>query len=205
MDQNLGTPAEAIIRMKALLLLAIIVSAPIHAQTSPGNSLCSDVTMFYNHPLADLPIETQRLIRKAVEPSIVAVANEQAMDIKPADASLYAIEISRHESSRKLYAVSWTNPLFGVNAPIWIVEVEAGHASQIQLGPIPGNKEGWLSGWGVEVLPPLDKPFPDLMFASKGYHAGGGAEAEAVCVARQGSEYTEISCPPGCFDRLNAR
>ena len=127
------------------------------------------------------------------------------MEIKPDDARLYAIEIPHRKSIGRLYAVSWNNPLFGVNAPIWIVEVEADRAHEIQLGPSPGSKEAWFSGWAMEVLPPFDKPYPDLMFASKGYRSGGGAEAEAVCVARQGSGYTEIACPPGCFERLNAR
>jgi hypothetical protein len=42
----------------------------------------------------------------------------------------------------------------------------------------------------MQVLSSSNKPYPDLMLASKEFHEGGGAGAEVVCAQKQGPIYT---------------
>jgi hypothetical protein len=49
-----------------------------------------------------------------------------------------------------------------------------------------------LGGFGVTSLSPATERHLELMFASKGYKAGGGAEAEETCVQRRESQFFSL-------------
>ena len=163
--------------------------------------------MFDSHPLTALPVSVRPKIREAVRPEVQAIIHDPGMglEMKWQDVKLDAVQISHPTKGKSLYAVHWGIPQFGVNGAVWVVELEANEARNI--GPRAGSRSpGWsFSGWGMQVLSTSDKRYPDLMFAAKGFHEGGGAEAEAVCAQKTGSTYTSVVCPVGCFDRLNSR
>jgi hypothetical protein len=191
--------------LTAILSCALSL-ADANGQTkgSPPRSLCSEVSMFDEHPITSLPVSVHRRIREALHIDILAIVHDPGMgiDTKWPDVKLDAIQILQYPTGGGLYAVHWGHPQFGVNGFVWIVELEKNRARNI--GPA-SKTAGSFSGWGMQVLPASDDGYPELMFASKGYHEGGGAEAEAVCARKTGSTYNFAACPVGCFDQLNAR
>src|ERR1017187_381001 len=197
-------------RMKALLIVTLsclIWHAGAQGQRKPStsNHPCGELTMFDSHPLTDLALGVQRQLREAVRPDILAIIHDPGMgiDTKLRDIKLDAVQIPRPAKTGSLYAVHWGDARFGVNGGIWIVEVKVKANRARNIGP---QNPGWsFNGMGMQVLSSSNEPYPELMFASKGFHEAGGPEAEAVCTQKQGPTYTSASCPVGCSARLNAR
>jgi hypothetical protein len=196
--------------MSRHIVTAILSCLVLHAETKDqmkvpiSSHLCSEVIMFDSHPLSTLPVSVRRKIREAVRSDVLAIVHDPGMGLQMQwqDVRLDAVQISHDTKGESLYAVHWGMPEFGVNGAVWIVELDGNEARNI--GPRTGSS--WpFSGWGMQVLSTSDERYPDLMFASKGFHEGGGAEAEAVCAQKTGSTYTSVACPAGCFDQLNSR
>ncbi|WP_263368306.1 hypothetical protein [Edaphobacter bradus] len=191
--------------------LALLVEMQGYGQalSKKAEALCSNVTMLDSKPFSALPVNVRTEIRKALTPDILAFA--KATDISMQEAfnlqkvSLDAIQVPMTTKTSKLYVVHWGDALFGVNGAIWIVEVNSQGARNL-IAPDEGMNRGRsFGGWGMQVLSDASGPYPELMFASKGYHAGGGAEAEAECVRKIGAFYKSVACPVDCFDNLNNR
>jgi hypothetical protein len=154
--------------------------------------------MFDEHPITSLPVNIQQRIREALHVDILAIVQDPGMgiDTKWPDVKLDAIQIFQSPTGEGLDAVHWGHPQFGVNGAVRIVELERNRARNI--GPT-SKTAGSFRGWGMQVLPASDGGYPELMFASKGYHEGGGAGAEAVCARKAGSTYNLSACPVGRF------
>jgi hypothetical protein len=169
---------------------------------------CSNVVMFYDHPLRLLSGGTQSAIRTAVRADVQAIVSDPGMGLegtKIEDIPLNAIQIGRPTQGSILYAVSWGDRSFGVNGAVWIVEVFAkGAKNLVQSADVKGQDVSrW--GFGVEVLAAGGGVYPEVMIASKGFKEGGGAEAEGLCMKKTAAFYEPVACPAACRQDLNAR
>ena len=172
-------------------------------------TLCSSVTMLDSMSFSALPASIKTEIRKALTPDILAFAKATGIDMEEGfnlqKIGLDAIEVPMTTTKSRLYVVHWGDALFGVNGAIWIVEVNS-HGARNLIAPDEGTNRGRsFSGWGMQTFTNESEPYPELIFASKGYRASGGAEAEAGCVRKVGAFYKSVACPVGCFDNLNKR
>ena len=191
------------------LMLLVEMQGYGQALSKKAGALCSNMTMLDSKPFSALPVNVRTEIRKTLTPDILAFA--KATDISMEEGfnlqkvSLDAIEVPMTIKTSKLYVVHWGDALFGVNGAIWIVEVNS-HGARNLIAPDEGTNRGRsFGGWGMQTLSNASGPYPELMFASKGYHARGGAEAEAECVRKIGAFYNSVACPVDCFDNLNKR
>lgn len=165
--------------------------------------------MLDSRPFSVLSTSVKSEIRKALAPDILAfakatgISREDGFDLDKV--RLDALQIPVNNKKNKLYIVHWGDMLFGVNGAIWIVEVNS-HKGRNLIAPDEGRNRGRsFSGWGMQTLSSENGSYPELMFASKGYYAGGGAKADAQCVRKVGAFYKINTCPAGCDDNLNSR
>jgi hypothetical protein len=191
--------------------LALLLDTQGYGQALAAKSeaMCSNVTMLDSKPLSAFLVNVRTEIRKALKPDILAFAKATGIDTEEGfdlqKVTLDAIEVPITTRKSKLYIVHWGEALFGVNGAIWIVEMNS-HGAQNLIAPDEGTDRGRsFGGWGMHVLSDASGPYPELMFASKGYHTGGRAEAEAECVRKIGVFYKSVACPVECFDNLNNR
>jgi len=171
------------------------------------NNLCSNVTMLDAQPLSSLSSGVRQEIRRALKSDILSIINDPGMglDVKLQDVKLDAIQVTRRGGSDGLYVVHWGYSQFGVNGMVWIVEVKAHRATNLVTPTRTGNVGRAFGGWGMQIISHQQDPYPEIMFASKGYRQGGGAEAEAECVHKSGTFYETMACPTDCIHDLNAR
>jgi hypothetical protein len=169
---------------------------------------CSDVLVFGDQPISAQPKNIQMAIRAAIRPDIHAIVNDPGMgmiDAKVDSVPLNVVKIPRAVNAGSLFIVSWDDGSFGVNGAVWIVEMTphgARNITQSRASQLRGFSPG---GFGVASISPANERYPELMFASKGFKTGGGAEAEETCVRRVGANYQDVSCPTTCHQALNAR
>ena len=108
----------------AILVRAVFLS---------GNAPCADVTVLDSHPLTSLPQRTQEQIRTAVKPAVGAIVRDPGMglqDTKVDEIALNAFPVAK-DSDSELYAVSWDDRSFGVNEPVWLVELKLNGARNL--------------------------------------------------------------------------
>ena len=198
---------NAACRNLSAVTLFLTVGATMFAQAaarSSGKLPCADVTMLDSQPLASLPPKTQIQIRTAVRPAVESIVRDTGMGLRNTKVDgipLSAIPLAKSTDRPVLYAVSWADSSFGVNAAVWIVEVAPDAAKN--LTPASAAVSMW--GWGFELLPGEDPSYPEVMIASKGFRAAGGAEAEALCMKKRGAFYESVACPSSCHHNMNSR
>ena len=191
------------------LFVATAVSMSATTSALPPRTIvppCSRVSAFYLQSTSSLQPSLERKLRRALHAPIRAIIADQGMgvsDREPRLVPLRALLISGKGNAHSMYAVSWPDQVFGVNAPIWILEVgsrSGAHLLSAQTLVPPGYT---LGGWGVEVLSSGSERYPEIMIASKGFRPGGGAESEEVCLGKAGDLYGTIPCPATCHQNLN--
>ena len=193
----------------AVLLTSISSHAALATTgTSQPYTPCANVTMVNQTSLTALPQSSQQAIRKATLSSVEAIVNDKGMGMEGTNVQtvpLSAVRVTGSRQASALYVVSWGDRSFGVNQPIWIVELTpkgAKNLVRLRRDQSPGY---FLGGFGFETLSPKAEVYPGIMVASKGFRDGGGAEAEDVCVGKRGEYYEKIACPIICHDILNRR
>ncbi len=168
---------------------------------------CSYIEDLLGNPLRKLPKQTQSAMKEAIRPAFEVIAHDPGMGLENAEidtAELNALPITKPTASGTLYVVAWDDHSFGVNGFNWIVEVTSHGARNLMPPPAPDLRV-LSGGFGVGVLAQRTARYPEVVFASKGFAAGGGAEAESVCFHKAGSFYQPFSCPATCQPNLNAR
>ena len=146
------------------------------------------------------------MLRQVTLPRVRATVADNGSGLTGTDVSrvpLAAVELGQPARGRVLYAVSWRERTFGVNAPIWLVEVGASRAVDRTPAPAPGSGALLHDGFGVSVLPVGADGYPGVMVGSKGFKDGGGAEREEDCLRKVGERYVEAACPVGCHEVVN--
>jgi hypothetical protein len=199
-------------RMRVFAYLSFLSCLSFHSgvqgQAAPHDASprCSAVKIFDSQPLSALSSSVQRKIRYALRPSILAIIGDpgMGMEVKWQEVKLEAIQISRPTNHDRLYVVHWGDRQFGVNDAIWIVEVKPDGARNLVAPPGAANPESSFSGYGMRVLSPRGTPYPEIVFAAKGFRKEGGPEAEPDCVQKIGEFYKSTPCPADCFHNLNA-
>jgi hypothetical protein len=193
-------------RILAPLLFCLSVTATALAQSLPhtsGNAPCADMTVLDSRPLTSLPQRTQEQIRTAVKPAVEAIVRDPGMglqDRKVDEIALNAFPVAK-DSDSELYAVSWNDRSFGVNEPVWLVELKLNGAKNL----LHETRAFSLWGFGIAVLSTSETGHPEVMIASKGFKTGGGAEAENLCMEKRGLYYEQVACPATCHHNLNSR
>ena len=175
---------------------------------SQVNATCSKVNNLSGNPLSRLPKQTQAEIKKSIAVDFRTIAHDPGMGLENVDidtAELNAVPITSSSASGRLYVVAWDDRSFGVNGFNWVVDVTPSGARSLMHPLTPSPKRWFSGGFGVEVLDGKNARYPEVMFASKGFAVGGGAEAEVACFHKVGSFYESLSCPATCHQTLNAR
>jgi hypothetical protein len=193
----------------ALLFLTLTGAMGAAAQSAAGSPCTATVILYHSYPISALPEVRQKKIRAVLDPKIRAMVEDPSMgfDLATFDwkkISLDAMPIPASGISGDLYVVLWGDETFGVNWPIWIVEVNASGARNLVSPGEKVNSGDALSGSRLQVLSQPSMGYPDLLIVSKGYRTGGGAEAEPVCERMVGSYYKNVSCPARCYGDLNS-
>lgn len=164
-----------------------------------GAAGCAHTTNFdVKTQWATLPVHRRKMLRRVTLPRVQATVADNGSGLTGTDVHqvpFAAVELARPSRSTVLYAVSWREPIFGVNAPIWLVEVGARGAIDRTPAPAGGNGAFLHDGFGVSTLSVGADGYPVVMIGSK--------VGVVDCLRKAGERYAEIACPVGCEDVMN--